>query len=462
MKRFSYCVAFFIMLGLTLPAAAAEFEFHGDMNNRFLLYTNHQDWLNPEQDGVINDEEVNETYGELKYRFWFEAATNDGDVRGVYAIEIGGIRFGEDEQGGAFSGDDNNVETRWAYLDMQTPGVQSKSRWLMGLQPVSVNDFLWKETAAGVIYNGAPDDMLSYQVAWIRGFDDLQEDIVDNIKDQDNFLVRVNFMPRADTTVGVFGLLQTGDFGDGTITPRKYEVKQFADQVDMSIWTLGIDGGTKFGDIFLNWDLMYQGGDFDNVEFDDNEFSGVTTTDDFDLSAYFLGLEGGINIGKNKFTGTFWYASGDDDAGDSDFDGFLSTDLDRADNIGIFEGLYVDDQTYFTERPYILDKGFIMLKGAVDHQYTEKLSFGGALMYMMTAEDIEYTDFGGTDRSESDIGFEVDVYAKYMLYSNVEFAINFGYLFGGDALDAFEVGDLQDGSSDEDIFGSSMRIRYKF
>jgi len=166
-------------------------------------------------------------------------------------------------------------------------------------------------------------------------------------------------------------------------------------------------------------------------------------------------------VGKNKFTGTFWYASGDDDPNDTDFDGFLSTDLDRADAIGIFEGLYTDDNTYFTERPYILDKGFVMLKGAVDHQYTEKLSFGGALMYMMTAEDIEYSN-GGQQFSESDIGFEVDVYAKYMLYSNVEFAINFGYLLGGDALDAFEVGDLQDGSSDEDIWGSSMRIRYKF
>jgi hypothetical protein len=49
-----------------------------------------------------------------------------------------------------------------------------------------------------------------------------------------------------------------------------------------------------------------------------------------------------------------------------------------------------------------------------------------------------------------------------MLWTNVEFAINAGYLWAGDALDAFETGDLRDGSSDEDIFGSSFRIRYKF
>jgi hypothetical protein len=221
---------------------------------------------------------------------------------------------------------------------------------------------------------------------------------------------------------------------------------------------------------------MYQTGSFDNVQFVDGffdtvsdpsvnnpEFSNIETAQrNFDLSAYFLGLEGGFKLGKNKFTGTFWYASGDDNPNDGDFDAFLATDLDRSDAISIFEGLFTDDETYFTEKPYVLDKGFIMLKGAVDHQFSERFSFGGALMYMMTAEDIEYTDFGGTDRSNSDIGFEINAYLKYMLYTNVEFALNAGYLFAGDALDAFEVDAIRDGSSDENIFGSSMRIRYKF
>jgi hypothetical protein len=443
---------------------AAEFAFHGDMNNRFLIYTNRQDFLVSEQQGEINDDNFSETYGELKYRFWFEAASNDGDVRGVYAIEIGGIRFGEDNQGGAFSGDDENVETRWAYLDFQTPGVESKSRWLMGLQPVSVNDFLWQETAAGVIYNGAPNDALSYQVGWIRGFDELNTDgLTPRVRDHENYILRLNWNMNPDTLFGFFGLIQTGDFGAGEVNPRQYLVKSFADDVDMSIWTIGLDGGTKFGDWFLNWDLMYQGGSFDNVTFNDSEFSGVTNTRDYDLGAYFAGIEGGVKLGKNKFTGTFWYASGDDNPNDGDFDGFLATDLDRADNISIFEGLYTDDSTYFTERPYILDKGFMMIKGAVDHQFSEKFSFGGALMYMMTAEDIEYSNAAGTQNfSNSDVGFEVNAYMKYMLYSNVEFALNAGYLFAGDALDAFEVDAIRDGSSDENVFGSSMRIRYKF
>ena len=145
-----------------------------------------------------------------------------------------------------------------------------------------------------------------------------------------------------------------------------------------------------------------------------------------------------------------------------DFDGFLSTDVDIDDNWTLFEGPYTDDVSYFTERPYLLDKGFIMNKIATDYQWTEKLKVGGALMYMLTAEDIEYTDFSGRGQSNDEVGIEVNAFAKYMLYKNMEVAIGAGYLFSGDALDAFEVDSLKDGDADENIFISSARIRFKF
>jgi hypothetical protein len=459
-----------IALGVAIPALGAEFAFHGDMNNRFLLYTNRSDWLNNEQAGAINDEKVDDYYGELKYRFWFEATSNDGNTKGVYAVEIGGIRFGEEGsgkgQGGSFSGDAVNVETRWAYLDMQIPGVETKAKFRMGLQPFKVNKYLWQETIAGVDYSGAPRDNFNYQLAWMRGVDEIPRDPVNNVRDQDNLLVRLNFMPSDDLTVGLFGLWQFGSPASTTppvtITPRLYEVNRFAGDVDLDVLTLGIDGGTTFDNIFVNWDLMLQTGSIDDTTFDDGEFSGTSRTGDFDLSANFIHLDVGLKSGKDKFTVTFWRASGDDNAADSDFEGFLSTDVDIDDNIGIFEGLYTDDSTYFTERPYMLDKGFIMAKLAWDRQATEKLKYGGALMYMLTAEDIKYTDFNSVSRSNDEIGWEIDVYLKYMLYKNLEFAINAGYLVAGDALDAFEVGRIQDGKADEDIFGSSCRFRYKF
>jgi uncharacterized protein with LGFP repeats len=82
-------------------------------------------------------------------------------------------------------------------------------------------------------------------------------------------------------------------------------------------------------------------------------------------------------------------------------------------------------------------------------------------MYMMTSEDVEYnTKLTGENVSEDELGVEIDGYVKYQLFENVELAWNAGYLAAGDAMDYFER--EQDGDSDEDIWRSDMRIRYKF
>ena len=83
-------------------------------------------------------------------------------------------------------------------------------------------------------------------------------------------------------------------------------------------------------------------------------------------------------------------------------------------------------------------------------------------MYMLTAEDLEYHTPAGTEVSEDEIGFEVDARASYKLFKNVKMDFCIGYLFAGDAMDYFEVDEIQDGDSDEDIWITSMRIRYKF
>jgi hypothetical protein len=281
-------------------------------------------------------------------------------------------------------------------------------------------------------------------------------------------MARLNWRPSDNLQTGFFTLYQTGDPKTnnpddfGTLNPRSYQLKRFAGDANVNIWNFGVDGTYKVNDFFVNWDLIYQTGSIDDVTWDDSEFSGVTNSGDFDLSAYFAHVDLGMNMGKATFTYTFWYASGDDDPSDNDFNGFLSTDVDIDDNWTLFEGPYADDVSYFTERPYLLDKGFIMNKIATDYQWTKKLKVGGALMYMLTAEDIKYNDFSGRSQSNDEIGVEVNTYVKYMLYKNMEVAIGAGYLFAGDALDAFEVDSLKDGSSDENIFVSAARIRFKF
>jgi hypothetical protein len=473
MKKLGFVIGLVMLLAFALEATGAQFEFHGDMNNRFMIYTDRADWLRNEQQGEIGDKTVDATYGELKYRFWFEAADDDGDVKGVYAIEIGGVRWGREgtgkSQGGSYSGDGANVETRWAYLDFQTPGVDSKLRWRMGLQPWTVNSFLWQETATGLNLYGMPTDLIDFQLAWIRSVDKLSTDQSNrNMEDVDNILGRANFNVNPDLKIGIFGLYTWGDNDPATpadfagVTPRSYEYKAFASDTDSSWYSIGIDGSWSPGNFFVNWDLIYQGGKIDDVSFTDTEFSGLSSSGDFDISAWLGHADVGYKFGKPKLTYSFWYASGDDDAGDNDFDGFLSVDVDRTDSLAIFEGGYADDASYFSERPYMLDKGFIMNKLALDYQWTEKLTVGTAAMYMMTAEDIEYTNATGGSESNDAIGLEINGYIKYMLFKNVELALNAGYLFSGDAMDAFETGSDRDGDADENIFTSTARVRYKF
>ena len=473
MKKLGFVIGLILLAGFAVDSIGAEFAFHGDMNNRFLIYTQRSDWLNSESQGKIEDKKVDATYAELKYRFWFEAADDDGDVKGVYAIEIGGVRWGETGtgrgQGGSYSGDGANVETRWAYLDFQTPGIEQKLRWRMGLQPWKVNSFLWQETATGLNLYGTPTDLIDFQAAWIRSVDKLAHDEADrNLEDVDNILGRVNFNINPDLKIGFFGLYTWGDNDANSpadfaqVNPRNYLYKQFASDTKSNWYNIGIDGSWSPGNFFVNWDLIYQGGSIDDVSFNDAEFSGLSSSGDFDISAWMGHADIGYKFGKPKLTYTFWYASGDDDAGDNDFNGFLGIDLDRDDSLSMFEGNYADDDSYFTERGYMLDKGFIMNKLALDYQWTPKLQVGAAAMYMMTAEDIEYTDSSGRNQSEDQLGFEVNAYCKYKLFQNVELAVNAGYLFSGDAMDAFETGNQKDGSADEDIFVSSARVRYKF
>ena len=387
----------------------------------------------------------------------------------VVATEIGGLRFGETNKA-QFSGDQIQFEVRWAYTDFQLPFADRKARFKVGLQPFKVNQFLWQETAAGIAFDSTIGETLDYTLAWMRGNEidktGSPTPSIDDRSDVDALLARVNCDPGGNVKGGVFLLYQFYDadgqnFGFGPLDSRDYQIKAFGTDNGIDLFSFGVDGKANFTPFFINWDLIYQTGEIEDTAFTDFA-SGLGRSGDFDVDAYFIHFDIGAKIHKWTFKYTFWYASGDDTPTDDDFDAFLSTDVDIDHSIALFEGNYADDN-YFTERPYIADKGFIMNRIGADYQATPKLRIGGALLYMMLAEDFEYTAAAtGASVSEDELGFEIDAYVKYMLYPNLELALNAGYLNAGDALDVYEVASIQDGSSDEDIFITSARVRYKF
>ncbi len=465
-------ILFTLLLGIVFSAPtlamAVEFTFHGDLNNRFGLYSNQQGFFQADQAGVIDDKDRDDSFASIKYRLWTEASSNDGAVKGVYAVELGAVRFGRGGNGralgGGFSGDSVNIETRWAYTDFQLPNVSNKARVKIGLMPVNVNSFLWNETATGVLLNGD-----NYTAGWVRGKEALLSSSEGSWGDNDldALLGRYEFKNDA-FKAGVFGLYQWQGTSEDSFAmeSQAYQIKQLGD-VEFDLISLGTDGSWSTpldkNTLFVNWDLIFQTGSFDDVIYEDSLSDVIAPMEDYDLTAFLVHADVGLKFGKNTVTYTTWYASGDDDATDDEFNAFITTDVDRFDSIVLFEGGYTDD-VYFTERPALFDKGLIFNKIAFDRQSSEKFKFGAAALYLMTAEDLEYTDDFGRSQKQDKIGVELDAYASYMLYPNVEVAINAGYLFADDAMDAFEVNGVNvvDGNADNDIFRTTARVRYTF
>jgi hypothetical protein len=457
MKKLLFAAACIALVGLAPCAFAAQVAVHGDLDHRFQVYNDQQNFFKNDNLSSVALDGTTGQFAEFKYRLWTEVATDDNAVKGVYAIEIGGTHFGDSTKGGAYSGDGINIETRWAYTDF----MLGNGRMKVGLQPWTVNPYIWNETATAIQY-GASAGSVDYTIGWARGkeYTNTTKDDAFN-EDADALLGRVNFGIGEGSKAGVFVLYQMSNpSGSATLESDDYQVKKFTD-IDMSIWTLGVDGKLMTaGPLFLAWDVMYQSGKIENVQYTDLA-SGVSSAagTDFDLSAYFAHVDVGAKLGKMTLTFTSYYASGDDKADDEDFDAFLTTDVDRNDSIIFQEGGYTSD-FYFSERPTLSDKGIFLNKLAVDFQATDKTKVGGAVLYVQTAEDVKYTDDSLVDRSSTDLGIELDAYISYKMYENLELALNAGYLFAGDAMDIFET--TTNGSSDENIFRSTAKITYKF
>jgi hypothetical protein len=469
MKRLTKLLSALLVLGVAGPASAVQFKFNGDLNHRFMLYTDQAGlYSGSETIGTIAapgariaDGTVGETWGEIKYRLTVEAATDDGGVRGVYGIELGAIRFGDrtagtaGQRGGGYSGDGNNYETRFAYVDF---AVRPKHRLQIGLQPFLVNKYLWSETAMGVSFKGQGGPA-TYQLAWMRGnevFNTATQH--QQFRDADNLLLRGDFAPMKDAKVGVFGLYQhsSPEFSAAAGPPavnatRSHLLKNF-NGVEYDLYNIGADAAMKFGQAFVNADLIFQGG----TSTAPNVVAALAAEQDH--MAYFAHLDVGYNLGKARITYTGWYASGDDDAADTDTENFIATDVDISDSIILQEGGYTDDN-YFTEAPYFLSAGAFFHKLALDYKASDKLTLSGAVMYIMTAEDVGIGT-GATADTSKYLGTEVDAAIAYKLNPNLELAVNGGYLISGDAMDAWEVN--KNGEADRNIFRTTARARYTF
>jgi hypothetical protein len=459
------------VLAVSLPLAAAaqapaiKFKFSGDLNHQAMVFTDQSGFYTGAESisaaganraTLVPDKTIEESYANFKYRLTFEGATEDNAIRGVYGVEIGGIRFGDagtknvgtdaiGSNGGSYSGDGDNYETRFAYLDFGLPG-SPKTRLTVGLQPFTVNHYVWKETATGIQF-ASPIGPAKLTLAWMRTRDlfNTSSTIREVFADGDNYLLRGDFVPAKDLKVGAFALYQHSnpELPGSASSAAAYQIKRMGANTTFDLYNVGVDGALTFGNVFVNFDAIYQGGEVEGGR---------------DVMAYFAHADLGVNLGKLKLTYTGWYSSGDDDLADSDIENYMTTDVDMFDSIVLFEGGYIDEN-YFTEAPHFLTFGAIFNKVALDFKVLPTVTIGGAAMYIMTAEDVTL----GNGATENVLGTEVDAYVSYKPYPQLEVALNAGYLIAGDVMDAFEAGPKAgNGKADQDIFRTTGRIRYVF
>ncbi len=398
---------------------------------------------------TFNDGGKGDVFGVSRGRLGFVGTTDDGLAKFVYTLEVGTSQWGDTTSAdpghnAAFglSGDGVNVETRFLYADLAIPGLGKDHRIAAGLQPINVNPWLWKETAAGLTYNGKMD-INSWSVGWVKGRTDKASIYSDN-GDDDYFFAKFDSEVMKGVKLGAFGVYSD----QGNRTPY-----YGTDSYDGQIYYLGLTGSATMGQFFVNGDLIYQGG---NIDFN-------TAARDLDREAWLARLDAGMKPADNmKFWLSGLYVSGDDNAGDTKAKNFDVIDTDVAWGMIFFkEGLMADCDRFFSDAPYILDKGFMGIALYGEYKADEQNTIKAAIRYMKLAEDYQkgYNPVTGKyAHSEDTLGTELDMWYNYAYNKNVDLKFEAAYLFSGKAADYM----LSNGTSADDVLHAGAGLVFKF
>ena len=452
---FYLILAAILSLALAGTAYAFSFDFHGKMWQT-VGSTDNYGAMAPSQksgktdffsyDGSLNSKGMkgsmydvmsdndNAVFGLTKARLRFEGATDDGLAKIVYGLEVGSINWGDTDKDKKFglSGDGINQETRFAYAEVVMPVIGGKVR--AGLQPTKINHWVWTETAAGLTYHSTFSGWKTMG-GWYRGKD---KNTTSNIGDNDYFVIKMDNKLTKSTTLGFFGIYTDLDKEDTSL----------GDEYDGDYYYLGLTGKYNKGELFSNFDFIYQGGD---IDFDD------TAIKDLDRSAWLGNLTVGFKVSDNfKISGNILYVSGDDNPNDSDAENFDAIDADVFIGTIIFkDSIMADCDRFISDAPYIMDKGLINYAIQSEYQINGKNHLRAAVRYLMTAEDLELKP----NEKDDDLGYEFDLWYTYKLNKHVQLKIDAAYLIAGDGADHLAASDNYDS---DDIYKLAAGIKIKF
>ncbi len=430
-----------LLFGWAVTASAVQLAVHGEFGSK-LQTTNSTGMI--AQGGVekfsvnhvyvndeVNGQDLDDTWAELQYRLWTVATSDDGNVKGVWAMEYGTANFGGDAL--EFANDTKGqFEMRLAYVDFQLPYFQSENRLAVGLQEIDISKWLWAETAAGIRNYGSFDvgaTKVAYQIGWAREDDNIDKTGINN-DDADYWFAKVDF--------NLKDIAKVDNFDIGLFAVYANDSKN-----SKQPWWLGGEVQfVGFKGLEFEGTFIYECGD------------GVN---DADISAWFAAASVGYHWTEQfKTSFIFWYASGDDNLSDKDQDNYDAIETDTYGSVILFEDATFDDAYYASSNPYLNELGFLMFRLRADYQATPKLTLALAGNYMMFDEDVKNT-INGKEIKDDSIGWEIDGYVKYELYPGLTVDLVGGCLFPDDALDAY----TENGDADT-MYRVSLGVTYSF
>jgi len=223
-------------------------------------------------------------------------------------------------------------------------------------------------------------------------------------------------------------------------------------------WNFGLDGSVNVagfdvrGDVELNFGKLC-------IDADSKADCLGLGQGELDAKGYAVMLGVDYKMGSTKLTLEGGIGSGDDDATDGDAEVFINS-LGGTMNAPLYTFVY----DYSVPGAAGITDGGIAnttyLKLAASTKATKDLSVKGQIVWLKATEDVVIgKSKTGKDVKEDDLGWEIDGKVSYKLAKNLEYYVEAGYLFAGDAYDTVEAGKRTDA---DDAWRIRHGIQLKF
>lgn len=425
-----------MVFGAVVSSSATEFKASGTLDMAF-------EWLdNPNPKAASNGDYFTAIQ---RLRTKIDIIANES-LKGVYYLEVGTIRWGDLDNGGAIGTDGVNVETKRLYLDFQMPHTSLSLR--MGLQGLALpglanNNPVLDDDVAAIVANYEFSDRFNVVAAWARAADteDYTPATPTSKTKYDVFTIigGLNFEPV--TVVPYIAYATIGQNADvGSMRDRTTSTAVTVDGVpgtfiledkiidatnDRDVWWLGISAKSAC------WERLNLAFDFVWGQSDGSDMPvGFSNVNSRDQSGFYALLHGDYKMENYTPTLDLWYASGDTDneTGSGNFMPIISAGGLALTNLGTDGGFFDTTDNAFTLSG-VGTMGVVL--GITEVTFIENVTHDFKVAWMQGTS--EYTNsnptgFKGTFPTDEDRAWEFNIDTNWQMYENLAAIVELGYL----------------------------------